>query len=116
VFGDGSQTRSFCYVLDLIEGIYNLMLSNINEPVNLGNPQELAILEFAKTVLKITGSRSEITFKALPVDDPKIRQLDITKAQELLNWHPKVELEDGIRKTIEYFRANNPKPDLYEAN
>ena len=85
------------------------MLSNINEPVNPGNPEEMTVLEFAKTVLKITGSRSEITFKALPVDDPKIRQPDITKAEQLLNWHPKVKLEDGLRKTIEYFRANNLK-------
>ena len=104
VFGDGSQTRSFCYVSDLIEGIYRLLLSDIADPVNVGNPAELSVLEFARTIRTLTGARSEIVFKPLPVDDPKVRQPDITKARTLLGWEPKVELEDGLRKTIAYFR------------
>ena len=105
VFGDGSQTRSFCYVSDLIDGIYRLLLSNEKEPVNLGNPAELSVLEFAKTIQKLTGTASEIVFKPLPVDDPRVRQPDITKARTKLGWEPKVALEDGLRRTIDYFRT-----------
>jgi dTDP-glucose 4,6-dehydratase len=105
VFGDGSQTRSFCYVSDLIDGIYRLLLSDEKEPVNIGNPAELSVLDFAKTIRKLTGTKSEIVFKSLPVDDPKVRQPDITKARAKLGWEPKVRLEDGLQRTIEYFRA-----------
>jgi dTDP-glucose 4,6-dehydratase len=105
VFGDGSQTRSFCYVSDLIEGIYRLLLSDVSEPVNIGNPAELSVLEFAKTIRRLTATKSEIAFKPLPVDDPKVRQPDIAKAKEKLGWEPRVKLEDGLRKTIEYFRS-----------
>jgi dTDP-glucose 4,6-dehydratase len=105
VFGDGSQTRSFCYVSDLVDGIYKLLLSSEKEPVNIGNPAELSVLEFAKTIRKLTGTKSEIVFKPLPVDDPKVRQPDITKAKTLLGWEPKVPLEEGLKRTIEYFRS-----------
>jgi dTDP-glucose 4,6-dehydratase len=105
VFGDGSQTRSFCYVSDLIDGIYRLLLSDEKEPVNIGNPAELSVLDFAKTIRKLTGTKSEIVFKPLPVDDPKVRQPDISKARAKLGWEPKVKLEDGLRRTIEYFRS-----------
>jgi len=104
VFGDGTQTRSFCYVSDMVEGIYKLLLSDINEPVNLGNPQEMTINDFARLVLKLTKSKSEIVYKPLPVDDPKTRQPDITRAKKLLNWFPIVPVEEGLQKTIEYFR------------
>jgi dTDP-glucose 4,6-dehydratase len=104
VFGDGSQTRSFCYVSDLIDGIYRLLLSSENGPVNLGNPAELSVLEFARTIRALTGTASEIVFRSLPVDDPRVRQPDIAKAREKLGWEPKVRLEDGLRRTIEYFR------------
>jgi dTDP-glucose 4,6-dehydratase len=104
VFGDGSQTRSFCYVSDLIEGIYRLLLSDIAEPVNVGNAAELSVLEFAKTIRTLTGARSEIVFKPLPVDDPKVRQPDITKAREKLGWEPRVPLEEGLKRTIDWFR------------
>jgi dTDP-glucose 4,6-dehydratase len=105
VFGDGSQTRSFCYVSDLIDGIYRLLLSDAVEPVNIGNPAELSVLEFAKTIRKLTGTKSEIVFKPLPVDDPRVRQPDISRARELLGWEPVVGLEDGLGKTIDYFRS-----------
>jgi dTDP-glucose 4,6-dehydratase len=105
VFGDGSQTRSFCYVSDLIDGIYRLLLSDVNEPVNIGNPAELSVLAFAKTIRRLTGTSSEIVFKPLPVDDPKVRQPDIGKAKGRLGWEPKVKLEHGLEKTIQYFRS-----------
>ncbi|MDZ7260736.1 MAG: SDR family oxidoreductase [candidate division KSB1 bacterium] len=105
IFGDGSQTRSFCYVSDLVEGIYRLMISDYNEPVNLGNPQEMTIREMAETVIRISNSRSQLVFKPLPVDDPKVRQPDITRARELLHWEPKVSLEEGLTKTIEWYRT-----------
>jgi dTDP-glucose 4,6-dehydratase len=105
VFGDGSQTRSFCYVSDLIDGIYRLLLSEERGPVNIGNPVELSVLEFARTVRELTGTSSEIVFRPLPVDDPKVRQPDITKARTKLGWEPKVELREGLVKTIEYFRS-----------
>jgi dTDP-glucose 4,6-dehydratase len=105
VFGEGKQTRSFCYCSDLIEGIYRLMMSETNDPVNIGNPQELTILEFAERIIRITGSKSKIIFKPLPQDDPKQRQPDITRARTLLGWQPVVKLEDGLQRTIEYFRG-----------
>ena len=105
VFGDGSQTRSFCYVSDLIDGIYRLLMSEEREPVNIGNPVELSVLEFAKRIRELTGTSSEIVFRPLPVDDPKVRQPDITKARTKLGWEPKVELREGLLKTIEYFRS-----------
>jgi len=104
VFGDGSQTRSFCFVDDLIDGIYRLLHSDESQPVNIGNPAEMTILDFAKKVVELTGSRSEISFKDLPADDPKVRQPDITKARSILGWEPKVDLETGLRRTLEYFR------------
>jgi len=104
VFGDGTQTRSFCYVSDMVEGVYKLLLSNINEPINLGNPQEMTVNEFANLILKLTKSKSKVIHEPLPVDDPKIRQPDITRAKELLNWSPKVSLDEGLQKTIDYFR------------
>lgn len=105
VFGDGSQTRSFCYVSDLIEGIYRLMFSDTNEPVNLGNPEEMTILQLARKILEITGSKSEIVYKPLPENDPKIRRPDITRAQKALNWQPKVSLEEGLEKSIQWFKG-----------
>ncbi len=105
VFGDGSQTRSFCYVSDLIDGIYRLSQSDFHEPVNIGNPDEFTILDFAKLVLKLTGSKSEIVYKPLPVDDPKQRRPDISRAKKLLGWKPKIQLEAGLRQTIEFFRG-----------
>jgi dTDP-glucose 4,6-dehydratase len=104
VYGDGSQTRSFCYVTDLVEGILRLLRSDCDGPVNVGNPQELSVLEFARRIIALTGSRSQITFRPLPVDDPKVRQPDIGLARRLLGWEPRVSLEDGLRETIHYFR------------
>ena len=104
VFGNGSQTRSFCYCADLIEGIYRLMMSATNLPVNIGNPREMTILEFAQEILRATGARSKVIFKPLPQDDPKQRKPDITRARTLLHWEPKVSLQAGLEKTIAYFR------------
>jgi len=104
VFGRGRQTRSFCYVSDLIEGIYRLMMSACDRPVNIGNPAEMTVLEFAKEIIRATHSRSRISFKPLPEDDPRQRQPDITRARKLLGWAPKVPLSEGLVKTIEYFR------------
>ncbi len=101
VFGDGSQTRSFCYVEDEIQGLVALAESDIHLPVNIGNPDEYTLLQLAETVIEVAGSRSEIVFEALPVDDPKIRQPDITRAKQLLGWEPKVSLADGLKRTIE---------------
>src|SRR5437667_11132070 len=106
VFGDGSQTRSFCYVSDLIDGIFKLAMSDFHEPVNLGNPREMTIKQFADEIIRITGAKSTIEYKPLPVDDPKVRQPDITRAKEVLNWKPQVSFEEGIKKTIEYFRQS----------
>jgi dTDP-glucose 4,6-dehydratase len=102
VFGDGTQTRSFCYVDDLIAGLIALAESNVHEPVNLGNPEEMALLDMAKTVIELTESRSEIVFQALPEDDPKVRQPDITRARQLLGWEPKIDIREGLRRTIEH--------------
>ena len=105
IFGDGSQTRSFCYVSDLVDGLYRLLLSKEVYPVNLGNPREMTILEFAREIQKLTGSVSGMVFQELPQDDPKQRQPDITKAKNLLDWQPIVSLETGMRYTVEYFRG-----------
>ncbi|MGH9613266.1 MAG: UDP-glucuronic acid decarboxylase family protein [Bryobacteraceae bacterium] len=104
VFGDGSQTRSFCYVSDLVDGLYRLFLSEERYPVNLGNPVEMTILDFAERIAEFTGSEAPIEFRPLPQDDPKKRQPDISKARELLGWEPKVTLAEGMRRTVEYFR------------
>jgi dTDP-glucose 4,6-dehydratase len=105
IFGDGSQTRSFCYVSDLIDGIFRLMMSDFHEPVNIGNPREMTIRQFAEEILRITGAACEIEHKPLPVDDPKVRQPDITRAKTILGWEPKVDFDKGIRETIEFFRG-----------
>jgi dTDP-glucose 4,6-dehydratase len=105
IYGDGSQTRSFCYVSDLVDGIYRLLATEFHEPVNLGNPNEVSILDFAKEILKLSGSNSRIEFKPLPQDDPKVRRPDITRARTLLGWEPKVERHDGMRQTMDYFRG-----------
>jgi dTDP-glucose 4,6-dehydratase len=105
VFGEGRQTRSFCYVSDLIEGIYRLMMSDYDLPVNIGNPTEMTVLEFAREIIRATRSRSKIVFKPLPQDDPKQRKPDITRARKILRWEPKVRLADGLAKTIGYFRG-----------
>jgi dTDP-glucose 4,6-dehydratase len=104
VFGDGSQTRSFCYVSDLIDGIFRLAMSDFHEPVNIGNPREMTIKQFGEEIIRITGAKSRIDYKPLPVDDPKVRQPDISRAKKILGWEPKVEFDQGIKKTIEYFR------------
>jgi dTDP-glucose 4,6-dehydratase len=101
VFGEGSQTRSFCYVSDLIDGIIRLAESGYHQPVNIGNPNEFTLLELANTVIEVTGSRSEIVHEALPTDDPQVRQPDITLAREVLGWEPTVELREGLERTLE---------------
>jgi len=106
VFGDGSQTRSFCYVSDLIEAIHKLMLSDINEPVNLGNPHEMTLKELAEMVIELAGNKSQIVYKPLPQDDPKTRRPDIAKAQRLLGWQPEIPLDEGLRITIAWFKTN----------
>ncbi|MBX2888854.1 MAG: SDR family oxidoreductase [Ferruginibacter sp.] len=105
VFGDGSQTRSFCFVDDLVEGIYRLLLSNYVLPVNIGNPDEISLLEFAKEIVQLTGTNQKIVFKPLPVDDPKQRRPDITKAKTLLNWEPRISRSDGLKMTYDYFKS-----------
>ncbi len=108
VFGDGSQTRSFCYVDDLVEGIYRLLFSDYSRPVNIGNPNEISLKDFAEEVLKLTGNTVKIVYKDLPVDDPKQRQPDITKARTILGWEPKVNRAEGLQKTYDYFKALPP--------
>ena len=105
IYGEGDQTRSFCYVSDLVEGVYKLMYSKLDEPVNLGNPKEMKIIDFANMIIKLTGSRSKISHKPLPEDDPKQRRPDISKAKKELGWEPKVSLEDGLKATISYFKG-----------
>jgi dTDP-glucose 4,6-dehydratase len=105
VFGDGTQTRSFCYVDDLVEGIYRLLCSDEHQPVNLGNPDEMSVLEFARKVIDVTGSKSSIVFKDLPVDDPRIRQPDITRAKKILGWEPRVTLGEGLKRVLKYFEG-----------
>ena len=104
VYGTGLQTRSFCYVLDMVNGIIKLLKSTVNEPVNIGNPDEYSILEFAKIILKLTGSKSKIIFEKLPVDDPKVRQPDISRAKKLLKWYPLISAEEGLERTIKWFQ------------
>jgi dTDP-glucose 4,6-dehydratase len=110
IYGDGSQTRSFTYVSDLIEGIWRLMHAPVNDPVNIGNPREMTLVELAKHVLRATGSKSEIVFRPLPTDDPKVRQPDIGKAKRLLGWTPVVELEEGLARTVEWCRSVEQRP------
>ncbi|HRC32581.1 MAG TPA: SDR family oxidoreductase [Bacteroidia bacterium] len=113
VFGDGSQTRSFCYVDDLVEGIYRLLMSDYVWPVNIGNPQEITIKEFAEEIIKLTGTDQKIIYKPLPTDDPKQRRPDISLAQKTLNWEPKVSRQDGLKTTYEYFK-NLPQEELFK--
>lgn len=109
VFGDGSQTRSFCFVDDLVEGIYRLLLSDYDQPVNIGNPDEISLLDFAKEILALTGNKVQIIFKPLPVDDPKQREPDITKAREILGWKPTINRKEGLKITYEYFKSLPPE-------
>jgi len=111
VFGDGSQTRSFCYVDDLVEGIYRLLMSDYHLPVNIGNPDEISLKDFAEEIIKLTGTSQKIIYKPLPVDDPKQRQPDISKAKEILNWQPMVSRAEGLKITYEYFKSL-PKEEL----
>lgn len=113
VFGDGSQTRSFCYVDDLIEGIVRLLMSDYSMPVNVGNPEEISLKDFAEEIIRLTGTKQKIAYKPLPVDDPKQRQPDISKARSLLGWEPKVGRQEGLLKTYEYFKSL-PEADLYK--
>lgn len=105
VYGDGSQTRSFCYISDMVEGIWRLMQAPVNEPVNLGNPKEMTVRELAERIVALSGSKSRIIFKPLPVDDPKVRQPDITRARTLLGWEPRVNLDEGLALTLQWFQA-----------
>jgi dTDP-glucose 4,6-dehydratase len=104
IFGTGNQTRSFCYVSDLVDGVIRLLESDVHEPVNIGNPHEMTIEQIAREILRLTGSSSRIVYRPLPEDDPKVRQPDITRARTLLGWEPKVGLEEGLKKTLAYFR------------
>jgi dTDP-glucose 4,6-dehydratase len=104
IFGSGQQTRSFCYVSDLVDGILRLMDSSINDPVNIGNPHEMTIEQIARDIIRLTGSKSKLVYRPLPEDDPKVRQPDITRARTLLGWEPKVGLEEGLKKTLAYFK------------
>jgi dTDP-glucose 4,6-dehydratase len=113
VFGDGSQTRSFCYVDDLVEGIYRLLLSEYAQPVNIGNPDEISLKDFAEEVLALTGAKVKITYNPLPVDDPKQRKPDITKAKELLGWEPKIDRKEGLQQTLAYFKSL-PQEELFK--
>ncbi len=113
IFGDGKQTRSFCYVSDLIDGIFRLSQSDFHEPVNIGNPREMTIEEFGRHIIRITGTKSAMEFHPLPVDDPKVRQPDIGRARQVLGWEPKVDFEIGIRETIEYFRTQTEQLDAF---
>jgi dTDP-glucose 4,6-dehydratase len=114
IFGDGSQTRSFCYVDDLVEGIYRLLMSDYSLPVNLGNPDEITISEFAEEIIKLTGTNQKVIYKDLPLDDPKQRQPDISRAKEMLGWKPKISRKEGLKITYEYFK-NLPKEELYKS-
>ena len=110
VYGDGSQTRSFTYVADLVDGIWRLMQAPVHEPVNLGNPHEMTLVELAKRVLRLTGSASPLVFQPLPVDDPRVRQPDITRARALLDWEPRVDVDEGLARTIDWFRQVLGRP------
>lgn len=113
VFGDGSQTRSFCYVDDLVEGIYRLLMSDYAEPVNIGNPDEISILDFAQEIIKLTGTNQKVVFEPLPTDDPKQRQPDISLAKKLLGWEPKIDRAEGLKRTYQYFKSLSPE-QLYK--
>ncbi len=113
VFGEGSQTRSFCYVDDLVEGIYRLLMSDYHLPVNIGNPDEISLRDFALEIIALTGTAQKIIYKPLPMDDPKQRQPDITRARKILNWEPKIHRKEGLARTYEYFRSL-PQADLYK--
>jgi dTDP-glucose 4,6-dehydratase len=113
VFGDGSQTRSFCYVADLVEGIYRLLLSDYAQPVNMGNPDEISLKDFAEEIIQLTGTKQKIVYKPLPTDDPKQRQPDITKARELLGWQPTIGRKEGLKITFDYFKSL-PAEELYK--
>ena len=113
IFGDGSQTRSFCFVDDLVEGIYRLLMSDCPNPVNVGNPDEISIGDFAEEIIKLTGTNQKVIYKDLPVNDPKQRQPDISKAIELLGWTPKIDRAEGLRITYDYFRSL-PEEELYK--
>jgi dTDP-glucose 4,6-dehydratase len=113
VFGDGSQTRSFCYVDDLVEGIYRLLMSDYVQPMNIGNPDEITILDFAKEIIKLTGTSQKIIYNPIPKDDPKQRRPDITKAKKILGWSPKVSRSEGLKVTYEYFKTLS-REDLYQ--
>jgi dTDP-glucose 4,6-dehydratase len=115
VFGDGMQTRSFCYVDDQIEGLYRLLLSDYSDPVNIGNPQEITILDFAKEIIKLTGTKQKIVYKDLPKDDPLQREPDITLAKKLLGWEPKMSREQGMKITFEYFKGLK-KQELFKSD
>ena len=104
IFGDGSQTRSFCYCTDLIDGIYRLSQSDFHEPVNIGNPEEMTVRQFAEAIIRLTGTSGRLEFRPLPVDDPRVRQPDITRARGVLGWEPRVKFDEGMEKTIDYFR------------
>ena len=104
VFGSGAQTRSFCYVSDLVDGIYRLLFCDFHEPVNLGNPNEITILDFAKEILALSGGQSRIVYKPLPQDDPKVRKPDISRAKKLLGWEPKIDRHEGLQRTLRYFQ------------
>jgi dTDP-glucose 4,6-dehydratase len=104
IFGSGSQTRSFCYISDLVDGILKLAESDLNDPVNIGNPHEMSIEDMARLIIRMTGSKSQVVFKPLPTDDPKVRRPDITRARTLLGWEPRIALEEGLTSTIDYFR------------
>ena len=114
IFGDGSQTRSFCYVDDLIEGIYRLLFSDYHQPMNVGNPSEISIRDFAEEIIKLTGTKQKVIYKDLPVDDPKQRQPDITRARNILKWEPKVNRAEGLKITYDYFR-NLSQEELYKS-
>ena len=114
VFGDGTQTRSFCYVDDLVEGIYRLLLSDYHLPMNIGNPDEITISEFAEEIIRLTGTSQKIIYKPLPQDDPKQRQPDITRARQILGWEPKISRADGLKRTLEYFKSL-PREELYNS-
>ncbi len=105
VYGDGNQTRSFCYVSDLVEGIFRLLFTDFHDPVNLGNPAEITMLEFAEEIKKLAGAKSEIVYHPLPQDDPKVRKPDITRAKQLLGWEPKVGRDEGLKRTMDFFRS-----------
>jgi dTDP-glucose 4,6-dehydratase len=113
VFGDGSQTRSFCYVSDLVEGIYRLLLSDYTQPLNIGNPDEISLNDFAEEIIQLSGTDKKIVYKPLPTDDPKQRQPDITKAKEVLGWQPAIGRKEGLKITYDYFKSL-PKDELYK--